>query len=93
MDVQVAGVTGIYSTLIGLVVSKSEGPAGRAPGADLSGVVAAVGEGVEKWKVGDEVFGFYLLESSVIVSTVLRLSFRSNPNIYLYRDTTGREWN
>ena len=65
VDVQVAGVTGLYSTVLGWMVGKSEQSTGKVPGADVSGVIAAVGEGVEKWKVGDDIFGLCFVESLV----------------------------
>lgn len=62
VDVQLAGVTGLYRAVLGWMVGKSEVPTGKVPGADVSGVVVAVGEGVEKWKVGDEIFGLCFAE-------------------------------
>lgn len=63
VDVQVAGVTGLYGAVLGWMVGKSENSARKVPGADVSGIVAAVGDGVDKWKVGDEIFGLCFAES------------------------------
>jgi NADPH:quinone reductase-like Zn-dependent oxidoreductase len=59
MDFKLSGVTGVIGLIMdlaGLSAAKAKGQ-GIVPGADVSGVVAAIGEGAEKWKVGDEVFG------------------------------------
>jgi NADPH:quinone reductase-like Zn-dependent oxidoreductase len=61
VDVQLAGVTGFNRLVLdwagGAAAKRHEAAAGKVPGADLSGVIVAVGEGVDRWKVGDEAFG------------------------------------
>ena len=69
VDVQLAGVTGVNKTILNWFGGRGDRKgedvelATKVPGADVSGIVAAVGEGVTTWKVGDEVFGVWLSPS------------------------------
>ncbi|KAF8595534.1 NAD(P)-binding protein [Ceratobasidium sp. AG-I] len=66
VDVQMAGASGIVGTLLdwaGGRSTKVRESVGFVPGADVSGVVVAVGEGVGKWKVGGGVFGLCFSET------------------------------
>lgn len=66
MDTQLAGISGIDKVAMNWVGGRNyrKGEdnelAGRIPGADVSGVIVAIGEGVVRWKIGDKVFGFWL---------------------------------
>ncbi|CCO28873.1 Reticulon-4-interacting protein 1, mitochondrial OS=Bos taurus GN=RTN4IP1 PE=2 SV=1 [Rhizoctonia solani AG-1 IB] len=66
VDVQLAGVDSVNKVILdwfggGSSRKGEDGElASKIPGADVSGVVVAVGEGVVRWKVGDEVFGLWM---------------------------------
>ncbi|CAE6410981.1 unnamed protein product [Rhizoctonia solani] len=66
VDVQLAGVKGVNKVMLDWFGGRSSRKgedgelASKIPGADVSGVVVAVGEGVLRWKVGDQVFGLWM---------------------------------
>ncbi|QRV89387.1 Zinc-binding dehydrogenase [Ceratobasidium sp. AG-Ba] len=62
VDVQLAGWTGPLKSAIDWIsgVPTNAYRPQNVPGTDLSGVIAAVGEDVDNWRVGDEVFGLNL---------------------------------
>ncbi|KAF8688946.1 Zinc-binding dehydrogenase, partial [Rhizoctonia solani] len=66
VDVQLAGLEGVNKVVLDWFAGRSSRKgedgelASKIPGSDVSGVVVAIGEGVGRWKVGDEVFGFWM---------------------------------
>ncbi|CAE6436152.1 unnamed protein product [Rhizoctonia solani] len=66
VDVQLAGLEGVNKVVLDWFGGRSSRKgedgelASKIPGSDVSGVVVAIGEGVGRWKVGDEVFGFWM---------------------------------
>jgi hypothetical protein len=85
-EIQLAGAAGFNRLVldwIGKATAKThKAVAGKVPGSDVSGVVVAVGAGVDKWKVGDEVFGFCF-------SLVRRLCSFHPPRIHLQLPNFG----